>query len=297
MSGPQAAWLVSPDGDARRLHLQHGPIDLVIGAFGSEAAVTRAYDQAVSRFQDILAVLVSELDELRRPLRSAHPLFRGPVARRMAAACWPYRDVYITPMAAVAGAVADEIMAAMRSDNDLCKAYVNNGGDIALHLGSGETLRSAIVCNQEHPHLDAVATLDATQPSRGLATSGWRGRSFSLGIADAVTVLAENAAMADAAATIIANAVNCDDPAIERAPANALRDDTDLAGLPVTVNVGALPIFAIEEALSAGAQVAEDLRRRGLIHGAFLSLQDRSRIVGACTTLDGQNRKMTRAGA
>jgi uncharacterized protein len=297
VNNPQAAWLVPADGAPRRLHLQHGPIDLVVGAFGTEAAVACAYDQAVNRFQDVLTVLVSELDALRRPLDAAHPLFRGPVARRMAAACWPYRNVYITPMAAVAGAVADEILAAMRAGNGLAKAYVNNGGDIALHLSTGEMLRSAIVCNPDHPHLDAVATLDAAQPSRGIATSGWRGRSFSLGIADAVTVMAENAAMADAAATIIANAVNVDHPAIARARASSLRDDSDLGELPVTVNVGALPISAVEEALSSGARVAEDLRRRGLVDAAFLSLQDRSRVIGGGMMLEGRDNRMMRAGS
>lgn len=297
MSAPQAAWLVSGTAAPHRLHLQHGPIDLVIGAFGTDAATARAYDQAVTRFHDILAVLVSELDELRRPLVAAHPLFRGPVARRMATACWPYRNVYITPMAAVAGAVADEILTAMLADNDLKKAYVNNGGDIALHLSPGEALRGAVVCNPDHPHLEAVATLDSAQPSRGVATSGWRGRSFSLGIADAVTVLAENAAMADAAATIVANAVNADHPAIVRAPACSLRDDSDLGDLPVTVNVGALPISAIEEALSSGARVAEDLRRCGLVHAAFLSLQGRSRVTGSGTMLEGRQDGMMRLGA
>jgi len=283
---PTAAWL---NGSSRRLHLQHGPIDLVIEAFGSEAAMQRAYDQAVARFQDILAVLANELAELRRPLNAAaHPLFRGPVARRMATACWPYRDVYITPMAAVAGAVADEILAAMLRDTDLSRAYVNNGGDIAFHLGEGETLRAAVVCNPDLPHLDAIATLDAAQPSRGIATSGWRGRSFSLGIADAVTVLAENAAMADAAATIIANAVTVDHAMIQRQPAHALRDDSDLGALPVTVSVGTLPIFAINEALSAGVVPAQDLRRSGLIQAAFLSLQGESRMVGGETLLTQQ---------
>ena len=129
-----------PDG---RLHLQHGPIDLVIEAFGVDAA--RAYEQAVARFQDTLSVLVSELADLRQPLGAAHPLFRGPVARRMAAACWPYREVYITPMAAVAGSVADEILAAMLNGTQLSKAYVNNGGDIAFHVASGESLRAAVV--------------------------------------------------------------------------------------------------------------------------------------------------------
>lgn len=277
MSAPTAAWL---NGASRRLHLQHGPIDLVIEAFGSEQAVQHAYEQAVARFQNILAVLVSELADLRRPLGAAHPLFRGPVARRMAAACWPYRDVFITPMAAVAGSVADEILAAMLHGNDLARAYVNNGGDIAFHVTPGEALRAAVVCNPDLPHLDAIATLDVAQLSRGIATSGWRGRSFSLGIADAVTVLAENAAMADAAATIIANAVNTDHDAIQRQPAHTLRDDSDLGALPVTVSVGTLPIFAVSEALSAGVARAQDLRRSGLIQAAFLSLQGESSMVG-----------------
>lgn len=279
MSGaPIAAWL---PGTSRRLHLQHGPIDLVIEAFGHEQAVQQAYEQAVARFQDILSVLVGELATLRRPLGTAHPLLRGPVARRMAAACWPFREVYITPMAAVAGSVADEILAAMRHGNGhLARAYVNNGGDIAFHLAGGETLRAAVVCNPDQPHLDALALLSAAQPSRGIATSGWRGRSFSLGIADAVTVLADTAAMADAAATIIANAVDVDHPAILRQPAHSLRDDSDLGALPVTVTVGTLPVFAVEQALSSGMRRAQDLRRRGLIQAAFLSLQGESKIVG-----------------
>jgi ApbE superfamily uncharacterized protein (UPF0280 family) len=278
VSAPSANWLMGKDGASRRLHLQHGPIDLVIEAFGADAA--RAYEQAVARFQDILSVLVSELVELRQPLGAAHPLFRGPVARRMAAACWPYRSVYITPMAAVAGSVADEILAAMLDGTQLSKAYVNNGGDIAFHLAAGEALRAAVVCNPDLPHLDAIATLNAGQPSRGIATSGWRGRSFSLGIADAVTVLGETAAQADTAATIIANAVNVDHDAVERRPAHALRDDSDLGAIPVTVSVGTLPIFAINEALSAGEARAQDLRRSGLIQAAFLSLQTENRIVG-----------------
>jgi ApbE superfamily uncharacterized protein (UPF0280 family) len=278
VTAPSANWLMGKDGTSRRLHLQHGPIDLVIEAFGADAA--RAYEQAVARFQDILATLVSELIDLRQPLGAAHPLFRGPVARRMAAACWSYRDVFITPMAAVAGSVADEILAAMLNGTQLTKAYVNNGGDIAFHVARGESLRAAVVCNPDLPHLDAIATLDAQQPSRGIATSGWRGRSFSLGIADAVTVLAETAAQADAAATIVANAVNVDHDAVDRRPAHALRDDSDLGAIPVTVSVGTLPIFAINEALSAGVARAQDLRRSGLIQAAFLSLQGENRVVG-----------------
>jgi ApbE superfamily uncharacterized protein (UPF0280 family) len=289
---PSAVWLGGRDPAAPRLHLQHGPIDLIVEAFGPAAERQRAYEQAVARFQDILGVLVSELHELRRPLSKAHPLLRGPVARRMAAACWPYRDVFVTPMAAVAGAVADEILQAMRHDTALTKAYVNNGGDIAFHLAPGESLRAAVICNPDLPHLDAVATLSSEHASRGIATSGWRGRSFSRGIADAVTILAANAAMADAAATMVANAVNIDHPAVERRPANSLRDESDLGDIPVTVNVGTLPLFAVEEALSAGLRRAQDLRRAGLIHAAFLSLQGEHRSIGGETLLASERKAM-----
>ena len=127
-----------------RLHLQHGPIDLIIEAFGAGSEVERAYGQAVDRFGDILPTLVRELPTLRRPVGDAYPLLQGPVARRMAEAVWPHRAVYITPMAAVAGAVADEMLQALVRGRALDKAYVNDGGDIALHLTPGHELRAGI---------------------------------------------------------------------------------------------------------------------------------------------------------
>jgi len=255
-----------PDG---RLHLQHGPIDLIIEAFGANAEVERAYRQAFDRFGDILPTLVRELPLLRRPVGDAYPLLQGPVARRMAEAVWPHRAVYITPMAAVAGSVADEMLAAMLLDRTLDKAYVNNGGDIAFHLNEGHELRAGIFVDA----LDGAVRLAHEHPVRGIATSGWGGRSFSLGIADSVTVLAASAAAADAAATIIANAVNADHPAIERRPARELDPDSDLGELPVTTQVGALPAAVIDQALERGAAEA---RRLGL--SAALCLKGQWRL-------------------
>ena len=260
-----------PDG---RLHLQHGPIDLIIEAFGAASEVERAYGQAVERFGDILPTLVRELRILRRPVGDAYPLLQGPVARRMAEAVWPHRGVYITPMAAVAGAVADEMLQALVQGRTIDKAYVNDGGDIAIHLTPGHELRAGIFASA----LDGVARLAHDQPVRGIATSGRGGRSFSLGIADSATVLAATAAAADAAATLIANAVNIDHPAIERRPARDLDPDSDLGDLPVTVAVGPLPEGAIAIALDRGATEARRLRRCGLIEGAALSLGGRWRI-------------------
>jgi ApbE superfamily uncharacterized protein (UPF0280 family) len=269
VTGAVAARL--PDG---RLHLQHGPIDLVIEAFGVRDEAERAYRQATDRFGDILPTLVRELPMLRRPVGDARPLLQGPVARRMGAAVWPYRDIFITPMAAVAGAVADEVLGAMRAGRSLDKAYVNNGGDIAFHLGPGHSLRAGIFARA----LDGTVEITDDRMVRGIATSGWRGRSFSLGIADSVTVLATTAAAADAAATVVANAVNIDHPAIERRPARDLDPDSDLLDLPVTVAVGRLPPALVAEALDGGAAEARRLCLLGRIEGAALSLQGAWRL-------------------
>ncbi|SKA12791.1 hypothetical protein SAMN02745126_03718 [Enhydrobacter aerosaccus] len=276
MSGALAALL--PDG---RLHLQHGPIDLIIEAFGARDEVDRAYRQAMDRFGDILPTLVSELPLLRQPVGDAYPLLRGPVARRMAEAVWPHRSVFITPMAAVAGAVADEMLQAMVAGRDLERAYVNNGGDIAFHLAPGQALRAGIFGRA----LDGAVVLTHDQPVRGIATSGRGGRSFSLGIADSATVLACNAAAADAAATVVANAVNADHEAIERRPASDLDPDSDLGALPVTVAVGELPPACVAQALDRGIEQARRLRLRGLIDSAAVSLQGQWRIEAGGTAL------------
>ncbi|MCC6992186.1 MAG: UPF0280 family protein [Acidobacteria bacterium] len=275
MNGPARQRL--PDG---RLHLQHGPIDLVIEAWGAASEVEAAYAQAAKRFDSVLEELVSELPRLREGLGAAFPMLRGRVAKRMVAACWPHRAVFLTPMAAVAGAVADEVLAAMLAGCALRKAYVNDGGDIAVHVAHGESLSAGIVENVERPSLDAGLRME--RPC-GLATSGWRGRSQSLGIADSVTVLAGSAAAADAAATLSANAVDVHHPGIERRPAHQLREDSDLGERLVTVAVPPLPPGAADAALDSGLELARQMLRRGLIQGAYLALQSRSRAVQAGT--------------
>lgn len=256
-----------------RLHLQHGPIDCIVEAWGANAEIDAAYAQATRRFEDILPTLVGELPLLRLPVNGAIPLLRGPVAKRMVAAVWPHRDFFVTPMAAVAGAVADELLSALMLGRSLAKAYVNDGGDIALHLGPHAEFDVGIAADTQHPALHGAMKIRETDPVRGIATSGWRGRSQSLGIADAVTVLAATAAAADAAATLIANAVNVDHPAIHRLPARAVKEDSDLGNLPVTVAVGALPVDAIAAALEAGLYAATQMQRSGLIHAAWLELK------------------------
>ena len=222
---------------------------------------------------------------LRAPVGHERPRPEGPVARRMVAAVWPHRGVFVTPMAAVAGAVADEMLAALVDGRTLETAYVNNGGDIAVHLAPGAALELGVVARVDAPAIDATARLSHDMTLRGIATSGWRGRSRSFGIADSVTVLARDAASADVAATLIANEVTLDDPAIERLPAAELDVDSDLGDRLVTVAVGRLSDAAVVAALDRGAVCAQAMHRAGHIAAAMLVLRERCRFAGDARAL------------
>jgi ApbE superfamily uncharacterized protein (UPF0280 family) len=276
---PQIAFLA----DGRRLHLQDGPIDLIVEAHGSETDLRAAYYAAARRFTGLLDELCAELPLLRQAADPARCLLQGTVARRMYAAVAPFAaDCFITPMAAVAGAVAEEILAAMLQVALLERAYVNNGGDIALHLADGERFTVGLAERPDAPGPMRTMIIHADDASRGVATSGRHGRSFSLGIADAATVLARTASQADAAATIIANAVDLPGhPAIARCPAQDLQPDSDLGARLVTRGVGKLSAAEIGEALESGADSARKLLAAGLIDGAALCLHGEMIVVEA----------------
>ena len=266
------------DGD--RLFLQHGPINLVVYADGAAGTVESAYRVLIDAFPGWLGTLVEELPRLRSPesARLAPPA--GTIARRMAAAVRACTSGFATPMAAVAGAVADEAVAVLAARPGIERAYVNNGGDVALYLGPGARLSVGVVPSLREAAPRARVEIAYDSAVRGVATSGWQGRSHSLGIADAVTVLARSAALADAAATLIANAVDADHPGIRRVPARTLDEDSDLGDRLVTVAVPELGAETIGAALAAGARKAGALRDRGVIEGAALTVQGRWRVLG-----------------
>ena len=264
-----------------RLHLNDGPIDLVIGAFGAQSAVKTAYAAATRRFSTILDELCEELPLLRSEVLPSSSLPHGRTAKRMDAAVRPFAaECFFTLMAAVAGAVADEILASMLEAAELDRVYVNNGGDIALHLAAGQSFAIGMVDRPDCPGLFGQARISAQDGIGGIATSGRYGRSFSLGIADAVTILAANAAAADAAATIVANAVDLPGhPNVTRVPAQEFDPQSDLGARLVTREVGALSRDEIAQALSDGETEAQRLFRAGRIAAAALHLRGETRVV------------------
>ena len=275
-----------------RWHFQHGPIDIVLQAVGEPKARQQAVDLAWRRFQTVLPELVSELPLLRQPVSQLHAnSLKGSVAKRMWQVAhglsWSTEDGFVTPMAAVAGSVAEELITLL-AQNGVHKAYVNNGGDMALHLQENQHWRIGVVSDLQKALQADMATdlisdgqfvIDHRMPVRGVATSGWRGRSFSLGIADSVTVLAATAAQADVAATLIANAVNLDHPAIVRRPANSLRDDTDLGDRMVTVDVPTLPNDRVQAALQLGLDCAHAMQARAQVVAVYLCCQGRTAVT------------------
>lgn len=275
-----------------RWHFQHGPIDIVLQAVGDAQACQHAVELAWQRFQTVLPELVSELPMLRQAVSALRAdSFHGMVAQRMQLAAqhvaWAAHDGFVTPMAAVAGSVAQELIGLLAQDG-VHKAYVNNGGDIALHLQEGQSWRIGVVSDLQKALASDVAAdiisdghfvIDHSMPVRGVATSGWQGRSFSLGIADSVTVLAATAAQADVAATLIANVVNTDHPSIHRQAANSLRDDSDLGERLVTVDVPRLAPAQVEQALQLGLDCAHAMQARGQVLAVFLCCQGRTAVT------------------
>lgn len=310
-------------------HFQHGPIDLVIQAEGPPSLISECHQRAWLRFEHLLSELVQELTLLKTPIdlsllktpsfspdvsqRQERNPCQGPVARAMwqsaSVFASPLPNGFVTPMVCVAGAVAQEMLR-FYDHEDIERAWINNGGDIALHLSPHTHVDIGVVTHPERTVLNAhqvaafqVAAsqgtefqgashaalsvdgqfrLHASSPSRGVATSGWRGRSFSFGIADAVTVLAKTASQADAAASIIANAVNIDHPGIIRQCANELKDDTDLGARRVTTGVPWLSPEEVCMALEHGVQQAQQLSRAANVHHVFLCLQGQVRYVDLC---------------
>ena len=248
-----------------RLFLQHGPIDIVVEAIGKDKYL--AYEKVKTYFKTLLSDLVLELELLKKEVRYDRQ-FTNQIAQKMQQATQEFHPDFITPMAAVAGSVADSVLEVLTSGFILEKAYVNNGGDVSFYLKKGQSMKSSLASMP-----NTFTKIKYEDKSRGVATSGWRGRSFSLGIADSVTVLANNAAMADAAATMIANSVDLKDHhLIKKKYAQYLNDSSDLFGQMVTTEVGKLSQKDIIKAINNGHNKAKMYLGNNLINSALIQL-------------------------
>ena len=255
-----------------RLFLRHGPINIVLEAVGIDKDL--AYQNVKGYFETLLEQLVLDMELLKEEV-VFNRKFNNKISQSMQDATERYSPTFITPMAAVAGSIADNILRVLINNTNLEKAYVNNGGDVSFYLNKNQIMKTSLAAI---PNM--IAEIKYKDKSRGIATSGWRGKSFSRGIADSVTVLADNAAMADAAATMIGNAVDIyNHPKIKKQPANEMYEDSDLKNLLITVEVGLLTKVEIKEALKNGYQTALQYINKDLINTALIQLSEYFCIV------------------
>jgi len=178
-------------------------------------------------------------------------------------------DEALTPMAAVAGTIADGV-AAFLSRRGMTKVIVNNGGDVAIGTGPGVSVNVGIRPDLAQSGIEDILTLGDERPSWGVATSGLEGRSLTQGVASAATIIAGSASLADAAATCVANASYVEDETAIRRPAEELDEQTDIPGIAVTIQAGPFTEEKKDLAISGAMNKAEEFINKGLIFGAYI---------------------------
>ena len=248
-----------------------GPMRLVIRAWNKDQPQTKLARRAAKESILYLERIARFRPLLSRPLPEIVELPEDELALRMITSARAIGDHDLTPMAAVAGTIADAV-ADWLFERGTTRAIVNNGGDIAIRLAQGEAATVGVRPQVNSPHISHVMRLEGSPSTWGVTTSGVGGRSFTRGIASAVTVLAANASAADAAATAVANACFVEDKGIIQMPAEKMDPSSDLAGINVTTAVGSLSSENILIALDSARQKAEYLFQENLITGAFIAL-------------------------
>ncbi|MCX8118525.1 MAG: UPF0280 family protein [Desulfobacterota bacterium] len=256
--------------------VDHGPMRLSVYVSEKGKVLASLAEEGGLLALELLQELARFLPLLKR--RSVELDEEGPypeIVKRMIRATKEMGEPDLTPLAAVAGTIS-EMVADFIFHQGGTRVIVENGGDIALRMREGEVVKVGIRSEIETPRPSFLVTVDSSMEVGGVATSGLGGRSFTKGIASAATVFARKASSADAAATVVGNFTNLDAPEIARALAESLYPDTDIAGQWVTTRVGMLLSHQVEQALKNGLSKASELRRKGLIQGAFIAVQGKT---------------------
>ncbi len=259
--------------DAETVLAECGPMRLAIRAWQNgrpQIALCRQAAEASFAYLETVAKHKTVLSDFAASIKV---LPENDLAQRMIESVRAIGDTDLTPMAAVAGTLADAV-ADWLFIRGSSKVVVDNGGDIAIRLAAGETAFVGIRPQINRLDISHIAQLDDCRSSWGVTTSGLGGRSFTRGIASAVTVIAANASIADAAATSIANACFVKDSSIVQIPAEQMDPSTDLKRVNVTVDVGALSSVKKIQAVKMALSKADTLCRQEQIIGALIALED-----------------------
>ena len=185
--------------DDGRVFFDYGPASMVVTARRGDEDLSDLAASAFPLLRDSLSEIAGALPVLRRfPDGMDYSDLTG-LPRVMAESVLATGEPTLTPMAAVAGTVADAVADWLFARGaDL--VAVNNGGDVALRLGEGRSIRMGILPDL-NGRVAQVVEIRAEDGIGGVCTSGLGGRSLTRGIAGGVTVFSRRCALADACAT------------------------------------------------------------------------------------------------
>lgn len=256
-----------------KLFMENGPTNIIAEAFSSKKI--EIYNFICEYSSKFLKDLSFEIETLKKPT-SKKNIFVSEIANTMFESTQLFLPNFITPMASVAGSISELLLLKVVEKFDVNKMYINNGGDISLYINKNEKFNFSI--GGETSFVVEYADINGFG---GIATSGWKGRSFSMGIADSVTVIAEKASIADAAATIIGNHIDLKNSnKVKKTVANNLYENTDLNDKLITVSVENLTKNEIRRAISKGKNISEYYISKNLIKSVIINLQDNILILG-----------------
>lgn len=268
------------------MYVEVGPASLVIRGEKNGRAHAFLRHDVESLVAGVLRDIREYLPVLRQKAHRIRNVSALPeVAKRMTAAAKTVSETTLTPMAAVAGAVADMVKEHFAAQG-LDLLMVNNGGDLSIFNATGRVLTVGIgdiMTGKATPYVMRLKDMR----NIGMATSGFGGRSLTAGIADTVTAVAGTGAVADAAATHICNRTVIEAGSVVRKAAALIDPETDIPDEHVTVEVGPLTDALVGEALGRGLEAARDLRDSNIIDYAVITL--RAGIVTTDTGNDTNN--------
>ena len=259
--------------DDESVLVECGPMRLVIRAWHLDQPWLDLAEQAAHVSISFLERIARWRPLLSQPWGQIEDLPEDELARRMVGSVKAIGDDDLTPMAAVAGTIADAV-ADWLFERDTTRVIVDNGGDIAIRLARGETAAVGIRPRIDSPQVSHIIQLHSYDSTWGVTTSGTGGRSLTRGIASAATVLAAEASVADAAATAVANACIATGEGIIQLPAEEVDPHSELVGLKVTADVGNLDTDLRQQAITAARRKAERLSQENTIIGAFVAIGD-----------------------
>ena len=251
---------------------ENGPMRIAIQAWDKKRPDLKMALKA-AQFSFVCLEQVAQHQEILKQQHGLMPKGLAPIPRTMVESGMATLEKDLTPMAAVAGSIADAV-ADWLFNRGMSRVIVNNGGDIAIRLAENETANVGVRTKVESPAISYMVKLSSRFPSWGVNTSGLGGRSLTRGIASAVTAFAWTSSLADAAATSIANACFARDDAIVQVLAQEVDPHTDIRGLPVTVKIGKLKKSCISQAMDKALNKAEQYVEMGIIQGALIAVEN-----------------------